>query len=305
MRAILRTAALLGLIAATAQAAETPKPPLPMREAQTPNAVIFDPHPDKAHPAGMVDVRIPSHGANMNAILYTASGAPPHPVLLLFHGFPGNEQNLDLARVLQRAGWNVLTLHYRGSWGSAGDYSIGHCMEDGLAAVAWLRDPGETIAPRVDPRRIVVIGHSLGGMVAGYVSAHDAGIAGAVVISPGAFAPISREEMIKRIRDTLSTDIGYHPLGNATPEALADEALSHGTEWDLIRYAPALARHPLLVVSADDGFTADNAKLAMAVAAVPGARVARRHFATDHSYDDQRIALITAILGWLDSLPPH
>ena len=140
-------------------------------------------------------------------------------------------------------------------------------------------------------------------MVAGYVSAHDAGIAGAAVISPGNFAPIARDEMIERIKDTLSTDIGLHALGDATPEALADEALAHGTDWDLVRYASALARHPLLVVSADDGMSAGNDKLAAAVAAVPGAMVTRRHFATDHSYNDQRIALATAILGWLGSLP--
>lgn len=274
--------------------------------AAVPAAIMADPPQDKAHPARSTPVALPTGGVKINGLLYTAAGAGPHPTVVLFHGFPGNEQSLDLARVLQRAGWNVLTLHYRGSWGSAGDYSIGHCMEDGLAAVAWLRDAaamGAKVAPHVDAGRIVVIGHSLGGMVAGYVSAHDAGIAGAALISPGAFAPISREEMIRRIRDTLSTDIGYRPLGDATPEALADEALAHGAEWDLIRYAPALARHPLLVVSADDGFTADNARLAEAVAAVPGARVAQRHFATDHSYDDQRIALISAILGWLDSLP--
>jgi hypothetical protein len=28
---------------------------------------------------------------------------------------PGNEQNLDLARVFQRAGWTVITFHYRGT----------------------------------------------------------------------------------------------------------------------------------------------------------------------------------------------
>jgi pimeloyl-ACP methyl ester carboxylesterase len=273
--------------------------------ATVPTAITADPPQDKAHPARSIPVALPTGGVKINGLLYTAAGAGPHPTVVLFHGFPGNEQNLDLARAIQRSGWNVLTLHYRGSWGSAGDYGIGHCMEDGLAAVAWLRDPKIAVAPYVDARRIVVIGHSLGAMVAGYVSAHDAGIAGAAVISPGNFAPIARDEMIRRIRDTLSTDIGLHALGDATPEALADEALQHGTDWDLIRYAPALARHPLLVVSSDDGFAAGNDKLATAVAAVPGARVARRHFATDHSYNDQRIALITAILGWLDSLPPR
>ncbi len=292
---------VLGLLVAVVALAA----PAIARAEAVPAAIMADPPQDKAHPAKTIPVALPTGGVKINGLLYTAAGAGPHPTIVLFHGFPGNEQNLDLARAMQRAGWNVLTLHYRGSWGSLGDYSIGHCMEDGLAAVAWLRDPRIAVAPHIDPKRIVVIGHSLGAMVAGYVSAHDAGIAGAAVISPGNFAPIARDEMIKRIRDTLSTDIGLHALGNATPEELADEAIQHGTDWDLVRYAPALARHPLLVVSADDGMAAGNAKLAAAVAAVPGANVAQRHFATDHSYDDQRIALITAILGWLGSLPPR
>jgi pimeloyl-ACP methyl ester carboxylesterase len=273
--------------------------------AIVPAAIMADPPQDKAHPPRSIPVALPTGGVKINGLLYTAPGAGAHPTVVLFHGFPGNEQNLDLARAIQRSGWNVLTLHYRGSWGSAGHYSITHCMEDGMTAVAWLRDPKIAVAPYIDSRRIVVIGHSLGAMVAGYVSAHDAGVAGAAVISPGNFTAVARDEMIRRIKDTLSTDIGLHALGDATPEALADEALQHGREWDLIRYAPALAHHPLLVVSADDGFGAANEKLAAAVAAVPGANVARRHFATDHTYNDQRIALITAVLGWLATLPPH
>src|SRR4029079_16662293 len=135
-------------------------------------AVTTDPEPDPANPPRMEAVWVPSGGVLMNGVLYIAGGAAPHPTVLLLHGFPGNEQNLDLARAIQRSGWNVLTLHYRGSWGSLGDYSISDCMEDGLAAVAWLRDPKIAVAPSIDPRRIVVVGHSLGAMVAGYVSAH-------------------------------------------------------------------------------------------------------------------------------------
>lgn len=47
--------------------------------------------------------------------MYMAAGAGPHPTVLLLHGLPGNEQNVDLAQSIRRAGWNVLTLHYRGS----------------------------------------------------------------------------------------------------------------------------------------------------------------------------------------------
>jgi len=75
---------------------------------QAPPAVISDPLPDPAYPATMAWPDIPSHGAKMYSVIYIASGAGPHPTVLMLHGFPGNEKNLDLAYSIRRAGWNVL-----------------------------------------------------------------------------------------------------------------------------------------------------------------------------------------------------
>src|SRR3546814_13526648 len=82
---------------------------------------------------------IPSEDGALNAVLYTAAGSGLHPTLLLLHGFPGNEQNLDLAQAARRAGWNVLTLHYRGSWGSPGSFSFTHASEDAWNALQYLQ----------------------------------------------------------------------------------------------------------------------------------------------------------------------
>src|SRR4051812_40981938 len=82
--------------------------------AQSASPVTADPAPDAALPAGQDAFVLPVKGGGMNALIYLASGAGPHPTLLLLHGFPGNEQNLDLAQAARRDGWNVLTLHYRG-----------------------------------------------------------------------------------------------------------------------------------------------------------------------------------------------
>jgi predicted alpha/beta-fold hydrolase len=57
--------------------------------------------------------------------------------VILFHGLPGNEQNLDLAQAIRRANWNVLTLHYRGSLGSPGTYSD-HRIALQTSVLAWL-----------------------------------------------------------------------------------------------------------------------------------------------------------------------
>ena len=106
-----------------------------------PHELFRDPEPDPAGRAKTMAQAIPSHGFNLNAVLYTARGAGPHPTILLLHGLPGNEQNLDAAQTIRRAGWNVLTLHYRGSWGSPGNFSFSHCLEDAAAALDWLGRP--------------------------------------------------------------------------------------------------------------------------------------------------------------------
>src|SRR6478735_5430489 len=108
--------------------------PAPVASPATEDAPI-----DKSAPAGVTAFVLDSAGSGMNALMYTAAGAQPHPTLLLLHGFPGNEQNLDLAQAARRAGWNVLTLHYRGSWGSEGAFSFGSAAEDARTALAFLR----------------------------------------------------------------------------------------------------------------------------------------------------------------------
>ncbi len=273
-----------------------------------PVAVISDPPQDKAHPANEIAFALPTHGVKINALLFTAAGSGPHPTVALFNGVPGNERNLDLARAIQRAGWNVLTLNYRGSWGSPGRYSFTHCREDGEAALARLRDPSSVQRFGIDANRIVLVGHSMGGFVAGWLAGHDSRVAGAVLISAGRSfgnlpSGISRAEVVKRMEANLADDEGMHTV-DTTAEALADELIRNNATWNLAQFAPTLAKHPLLVATSDDGGAPDNERVAAAVKAVSGANVTLVHFATDHSYNDQRVALASTVVRWLEQLSP-
>jgi len=270
-------------------------------QAATPTAVIADPPPDKAHPAAMAYVRIPSHGALMNGVLYTASGAGPHPAVLFLHGFPGNEQNLDLAQAIRRAGFDVLTLHYRGSWGSPGAFSFTHAIEDGDAALAFLK--ANAAKYHLDPARIFVVGHSMGGFMAASVTAHDPAVAGLVMISAwnigrdgGQFH--NRSFRDAQLKDEFADDV--IPLAGTSAEALMDEAMANAGDWDFTRWAPRLGARPALLVSADDGSQADAHKLAQTL----GPKATEIHMATDHPYSDHRIALETAVVGWLEKQVP-
>jgi uncharacterized protein len=273
-------------------------------------AIASDPPVATEHRAAMEAFQIPSHGAQLNAIAYLAAGAGPHPVVIVLHGFPGNEKNLDLAQAIRRAGWNAVFFDYRGSWGSPGSFSFASSIEDTAAAIAYLREPVNAAHLRVDPKRIALVGHSMGGFMAAYAGSHDPAIVGVALISAANFLDWSggivkpEQEAANRvllIKNLLDNDI--LPLAGCTADSLADEMLAHRTRWNFVDYAAMFGSRPLLIVTSDDGLAPPAGRLAAAVRQLPGTHVTEQHLATDHSYSDQRIALETVVLNWLATLP--
>jgi uncharacterized protein len=276
---------------------------------QLPAAITTDPAPDKANPAAMETFQIPSHGAKLNALAYIATGAGPHPVVILLHGFPGNEKNLDLAQAIRRAGWDVLYFDYRGSWGSPGDFSFTHSIEDTQSAIAYLRDPANAKKLRADPGTIVLIGHSMGGFMARYVGANDPAIKAIALISAAdmgvdrmqSIPPDHRSDAVRPLAEHLAAE-GMAPLAGCTPESLAQEVVTNATAWNIPNLAPKLATRPMLVITSDDGLAPSNDAFVEALKHAGNAHVTTIHMATDHSYSDHRIALQQAVLEALASL---
>ncbi|WP_375391377.1 alpha/beta hydrolase family protein [uncultured Sphingomonas sp.] len=261
-------------------------------------AIASDPPVDKAHPASMQVLHIPSGGVAINGVAYRPAGAGLHPVLVLLHGLPGNEKNLDLAQAARRAGWIAVTFNYRGSWGSPGRFSFAHVLADSAAVLAFLRDPAQAARLGADPARIVLAGHSMGGWATLLTAARDHALAGAIAISAadlGMFAGQPRAEVTAFMADNAETLA-------TTPATMADEAIANGPAMRLGTAAPGLARTPLLVLTSDDGLAPAADALVATVRREGNSRVATLHAATDHGWSDHRIALESAILDWLDAL---
>ena len=278
--------------------------------AQVPAAITSDPPPDKVHPATMETMQIPSHGSLLNALVYEAAGAGPHGTVVLLHGFPGNERNLDLAQAIRRDGWNVLFFNYRGSWGTPGTFSFTHSIEDTQAALAYLRDPATAAKLRVDPARIVLMGHSMGGMIALYTAAHDAKLLGVGVFSaadmaghamlpPGAPAG-AKKQLLTGLAQALAGE-GMAPLAGCTPEGLAAELMAH-PEWAFANDAAGLMNMPVLIVTSDDGGAEPAEKLAAAIQSSGNGELKIVHIASDHGFSDKRIELERVVLGGLEYL---
>src|SRR3990172_12944085 len=119
-----------------------------------------------------------SRGHKLLGAFFRAA-AVPAPTVLLLHGIPGVEKNLDLAYALRDAGWNVLAFHYRGCWGSEGVYSLPGILDDITAAIDYL-----SWHPAVDRDRLAGVGLSLGGWGVIMAAARDSRLRAVVSMNP-------------------------------------------------------------------------------------------------------------------------
>jgi pimeloyl-ACP methyl ester carboxylesterase len=265
--------------------------------------------PDDEHPPLLAELRIDSHGSAMNAIAYVADGPGPHPTALLLHGFPGNERNLDLAQAVRRAGWNAIFFHYRGAWGSEGDFSFTHVLEDVASVTAWTQDPTNAEALRIDPERIALVGHSMGGFAAllagSRLSEVDciASVAGANLASRG-YAASEDPEMARAIAAQL--EAWSAPLSGTSGQALIDEVTAAGTDFDVFTRIPALATRKLLLVAGTLDQTTPlaehHAPLVAALEAAGARHLRHLELEADHAFSQRRIALARAVTGFLTEL---
>jgi uncharacterized protein len=264
-----------------------------------PPAIFTDPPADLAHPAAMTVLHIPSHGLLINGLLYSPAGAGPHPTLVICHGLPGNEKNLDLAQAVRRAGWNAVTFNYRGSWGSPGSFRFAQNLQDADAVLAYLRDPSNAAKLSIDTKRIAIAGHSMGGWVVAHTAAHDHALSGAILISMadmGLTGGRPRAQAVAAMADDMET------LADVTAESMVDELVAHAKEFVVAGTAAGLAQIPVLAITSNDHLASQTDALVAAIKAKGGTRVNTAHLDTDHGYSDRRIALESIVITWLSGL---
>jgi pimeloyl-ACP methyl ester carboxylesterase len=149
--------------------------------------------PAEPFPYTEQEVRFDSPGAHLAGTLSLPRGKGPFPVVLLIAGsglhtrnesILGHQPFLVISDYLTRRGVAVLRYDKRGTGGSLGDYQNATTVDfadDARAAVAFLRARAD-----IDPRRVGLVGHSEGGLIAPMIAAGDPRIAFVVLLAgPG------------------------------------------------------------------------------------------------------------------------
>lgn len=278
--------------------------------AQAATPAVAEKHraPEKTQPAFAAALVIPSHGEKLLGMFYGAAGVGDRPTVVLLHGFPGFEQNLDLAQAIRRAGWSVLALHYRGSWGVGGDFSLAHAIEDSDAIVAFARSPAAR-QYHIDPKRIAVVGHSMGGFLAAAATAHEPAVLGTVMIgtwditAPARGVAMPHEQLVAKVETEDGSDPDdFLPLHGTGAHSLAVEIVDHRDDWDLIKFAPGIGLRPVLLLTADDDSRPGSIRFQKALQAAGNTHVSETYTKTDHDFSGERIHLESMVVKWLASL---
>jgi pimeloyl-ACP methyl ester carboxylesterase len=199
-----------------------------------------------------------------------------------------------------------MTFHYSGSWGSDGDYSLAHDLEDANTVLDFI------LADEVhnfDKSRIFAVGHSLGGFVCGQLTAKRPEIRGGVLLMPcdiGRILDVKQEDAqaYLTILDVLNDSAWW--LTGATGEGLRQEAESNAEDFRLESVANKLAQKPLLCVGGElDIYTPPHLfcdPLENAIRAAGGTKLQSVRYPTDHHFADYRLTVAERVETFLAGL---
>jgi dienelactone hydrolase len=255
------------------------------------------------YPAGVTELTIESSGKRMTGIIFTAAGRGPHPTMLLLHGYPGNEKNLDVAQAMRREGWNVVFFHYRGAWGSEGEFSFQGAEADVQAVLNYISE--EKIAKKlmVDINKISIVGHSMGGHMA---------LAG-ILDNPNVSCAVTFDgaNMGKGLlNDPASTNLWsdysdqLFMLNDWSGKKMVAEISEHGEGLDLVKRVDTINGRPVFIIVADTDVIPMKTQivpLVTALKATKNSNVSYLLIDDDHSFSSSRLELIAATASFLNA----
>ena len=249
---------------------------------------------DKTSPATLKELQIPSNGSLMQGFMYKANGKQKHPTLLLLHGYPGNERNLDLAQVVRAHGWNVIYFNYRGSWGGQGKFGFENCVQDVVNVVGFCKKYQDSL--QIDTTNIVLFGHSMGGWVCLKALQQLPTIKKGFALSTwDIYGDLkdahSETELIKK-----AAAGGEYFVLNSSIKEIFTPLLTKPAYFDLANDGKALANKQIIML--DEHLF--NKKIADAIKKENKTYFDYQVWQTDHPFSNKIIALMKLVLSFLD-----
>jgi uncharacterized protein len=265
--------------------------------AQSDSIVLRDLQWDKGSPAGSTELFIPSEGSQLAGLIYRANGAAKHPTLLLLHGYPGNERNLDLAQVIRAQGWNVIYFDYRGSWGSQGQFSFMNCVRDVENVVKFCNRYQDSL--KIDTSKLVLFGHSMGGWISLKAIQSIPQIKKVFALSTwniyGDYKKVLNQKELMDLVDNPETGGKYFVL-NASLKEIFGPVLQNRDYFNLSLDGNALADKQIFMLDEHHR----NQGIADAIKGANKSYFKYEVWDTDHPFTNKRVSLMNELIAFLN-----
>lgn len=255
------------------------------------------------HPAGITELTIESSGQRMSGIIYTAAGEGVHPTMVLLHGYPGNEKNLDVAQAMRREGWNVIFFHYRGAWGSEGEFSFQNAEADVQAVLHYIMDSNVAKKLAIDTHKISIVGHSMGGHMALAGILDNPNVSCAVSYDGANMGKglLSDPAIIKMWSDYSDQ---LFMLNGWSGKKMLTEVSEHGEALDLVSRVDSINGRPVFIIAANSDvipLATQITPLVSALKATKNSKISYLLIEDDHSFSSSRLQLISATASFLNT----
>jgi pimeloyl-ACP methyl ester carboxylesterase len=261
---------------------------------QSDSIVLRDINWDKNSPASMSELFIPSEGSLIAGFIYKANGQQKHPTLLLLHGYPGNERNLDIAQVVRAHGWNVVYFDYRGSWGSGGQFSFANCVQDVVNVVAYCKKNAERF--HIDTSTMALFGHSMGGWVCLKALQQLPSIKKGFALSTWDIYADLKNVKTEQQLSIAAKQAGEYFVLNTPTEQILKPVTIDPDYYDLQKNASALSDKQIIMLDEHNR----NKELATTLQKNNYNYFDYEAWQTDHPFSNKRISLINKVLAFLD-----
>jgi pimeloyl-ACP methyl ester carboxylesterase len=239
------------------------------------------------YPATSEEITITIGNDSIAAFGMFAAGKEKKETVLLLHGLPGNERNLDLAQELRRDGRNVIYFNYRGAWGSQGEFMYSNCIEDVKKVMDFFSTSENSDKYKIKEDSYILFGHSLGGGIALLSGAKDKRVKRIAIYSPFNVNTAPKETL-----DWAKNYVNGLFMLNVDSEKFIKELIDNQISYNPLNFKNELSEKSLLILDENDR----NKEWVEQIENVEYILMK-----TDHSFSDKRLELIEKVVKWINN----
>jgi len=239
------------------------------------------------YPATSEEITITIGNDSIASFGMFAAGEEKKETVILLHGLPGNERNLDLAHELRRNGRNVVYFNYRGAWGSQGEFLYSNCIEDVKKVMDFFDTSENSKKYRIKSNSYILFGHSMGGGIALLSGAKEDRVKKIAIYSPAHIGTASHELLDWVYNYTKSLF-----MLNINPEKFHKELVDNKDSFNALNHRKELSQKDLLIFDENERNKEWIEKLD---------NVEYLLMKTDHSFSDKRLELIEKVTEWINN----